>query len=439
MLSIRCVAEASHEIIPSSPYSLKGEKIMLLKRFFAVLLCFAFIFSLSSCLPLQNSDDTGEQSSDSSSESSSFRENSENEYDELEHDRVSGMQEVLFGPAQSDYLFAFPVPQEWSITGTKTDGYSFVRDGKTVGTVTLFGLLPASYTVLESGTERYEDIFLEWFFYADPAESLPEEKYTYLFLYTHLTDEDVQTLAFTVKYTALTDDVLESYKRAPFIVDKLDELYGGVLRLDPASPRRRILILGNSFLGTSEIGLFLRDMCDASPETRDYIIETGGHVSVSSSWSTYVPLIRQGEYAAVFMCGFYSDVDVTAFQDYVDACDFSNTPLAIFPAHNEECGAKAAEKYPDVVYLNWKGEINALIKTGVAWSDFCINDRHKHSTPLAGYVGAHMIYRALFEEIPEYRQRYGSLSYEEIELKLGSYTTTGAVPVIHDSKIRYLE
>ena len=50
--------------------------------------------------------------------------------------------------------------------------------------------------------------------------------------------------------------------------------------------------------------------------------------------------------------------------------------------------------------LSWKEEIDALISGGVRYDDMCMNDMHQHSTPLAGYVGAHLIYRNLFDKIP---------------------------------------
>ena len=79
-------------------------------------------------------------------------------------------------------------------------------------------------------------------------------------------------------------------------------------------------------------------------------------------------------------------------------------------------------------------EINSLIKAGRDKWDFCINDAHLHSTPLAGYVGAHMIYRAIYGEVPQ-GDMTSSISYKEIKNVLGDYVKT-ANP---DSSIMYLE
>ncbi len=42
-----------------------------------------------------------------------------------------------------------------------------------------------------------------------------------------------------------------------------------------------------------------------------------------------------------------------------------------------------------------------LLDFGVDKWDMCIDDYHKHSKPLAGYVGAHMICRAVYGEAPK--------------------------------------
>ena len=148
--------------------------------------------------------------------------------------------------------------------------------------------------------------------------------------------------------------------------------------------------------------------------------------------------MRAGYFAAVFMCGFYSTYDVPAFETFVNACKASGTPLAIFPAHNESSDELAVKAYPDVYFVNWKGEINALISDGVDRWDMCIDDYHKHSTPMAGYVGAHMIYRALYGEIPPVVSQYGSLYHSDVTKTLGEYyVKTGTVPLIKSNVTIY--
>lgn len=143
--------------------------------------------------------------------------------------------------------------------------------------------------------------------------------------------------------------------------------------------------------------------------------------------------MKHGRYAAVFMCGFYSSNDVASFKTFADLCKQSDTPIVIFPAHNERGGDSAANTYSDVYYLNWKGELDALISSGVDRWDLCVDDDYDHSLPLAGYVGAHMIYRAVFNEIPPTLEDYGSVLHSTVVEKLGDYARTGSIYLLKDS------
>ena len=104
--------------------------------------------------------------------------------------------------------------------------------------------------------------------------------------------------------------------------------------------------------------------------------------------------------------------------------------LVIFPAHNENATViqRAIDSDDTLYYLPWRDEINALIGAGVDFWDMCINDMHKHSTPLAGYVGAHMIYRAIFGEVPGDVYISDEVNADTIKEKLGeTYVTTGVI------------
>ena len=78
-----------------------------------------------------------------------------------------------------------------------------------------------------------------------------------------------------------------------------------------------------------------------------------------------------------------------------------------------------------------------LIENGIDWLEFCIPDEHSHSTELAGYVGAHMIFRALFGECPIVSAR-PSLKYDETIEILRPYIRHGALQVIAEEDIFYL-
>ena len=109
------------------------------------------------------------------------------------------------------------------------------------------------------------------------------------------------------------------------------------------------------------------------------------------------------------------------------ACDISNTMLIMFPAHNENSASiSAAQKAnPSVRILNWRSElVNLIAEHGVDRWALCINDTYEHSTPLAGYVGAHMIYRAIYGETPK-KGLTQSISQYYVDSILGSYSSEG--------------
>lgn len=201
-----------------------------------------------------------------------------------------------------------------------------------------------------------------------------------------------------------------------------------------------MLILGNSFIGTSQIGGILKAMCAAGGQNTTVEAVSIGYATVSSyaEDGTFPELIRSGNYGIVLMCGFYNSDATEKLRHFVDACRASDTMLVIFPAHNESASviSSACSKWKDDAYvLDWKGEIDALIQyQGISRSDFCIDDQHQHSTPLAGFVGAHMIYRALYNRIPPAVSGL-NMSTASARRYLGSYVDTGCFTKIDESEI----
>ncbi len=278
------------------------------------------------------------------------------------------------------------------------------------------------------------EVSVEYSLRADPAISDINERYFHKYVFRYTAEGVSRTVTLTLKYPYIDDGAIEQLEDSIFLRETHNDLHMGAVSLTAADRGKPILILGNSFIGTSDIGAILQSMCDAGHKN-DYpvVAVSVGYAEIADSWGDYLAPMRNGEYAAVFMCGFYGSDDVEAFGDYVDACHASGTPIAMFPAHNEGNGGLAVRRYPDVLCLNWKEEIDSLIAHGMQWSDFCIDDAHQHSNPLAGYVGAHMIYRALYGEMPSAR------ACRELATQLGDYATTGRVPVVDLSQIRYIE
>ena len=204
------------------------------------------------------------------------------------------------------------------------------------------------------------------------------------------------------------------------------------LSFESGNGKNTVMILGNSFVSTSRIGNILGDIC--TPDQISYIDAVSlPNVSIKdyAGSRTFLARIESGEYGMLFMCGLFSNDDVTGLEKIYEACQKSGTVLVLFPAHNEDRKRiKAAqEKYPELVTVDWKEEVEQLIYSGVDKWDMCMKDGPEHSTPLAGYVGASMIYRALFGEMPTkaVTQQVSGVTQGYIKTKLGAYLETGKI------------
>jgi len=163
-----------------------------------------------------------------------------------------------------------------------------------------------------------------------------------------------------------------------------------------------ILILGNSFIYSSQVFRILQDMARDNNVNLTVDAESRGYATVQTYASDPLILqkLRNGVYDVVFLCGFYSDMNS---QLEILLNEKSNsTKIVIFPAHNEapDVPYKTKTLYPETGIADWKGFINKLIDMGIDYSRMCIDDMHKHSTNLAGYAGASMIYSYLYKKAP---------------------------------------
>ncbi len=204
---------------------------------------------------------------------------------------------------------------------------------------------------------------------------------------------------------------------------------------------RSIIILGNSFVGSSAVGRILSEMLEVNGKDCRVRAVSRGYAQVGTYTDDAAMMadIGNGYYDAVFICGFYGDEQIENLGILKRVCEKSNTVLVIFPAHNENAGlvSDAAVRYPTLTLLNWKAEIDRLIKDGVDRWDMYVNDAHRHSTPLAGYVGAHMIYRAMYGTMP-FMPISSELSQLDVDEKLGDYAYVGDAKITPESKITYM-
>ncbi len=242
-----------------------------------------------------------------------------------------------------------------------------------------------------------------------------------------------------VDYTSLDDSALVRLDRFSETEKITKTSWENNIPLSKGNGKKSVLILGNSFIQTSNIRQILTKMMDAGNRGIYVDASSRGYATVPKylDWNIEINRVRAGEYGILFMCGIYSQEDAAALPELIKACKVSNTVLVLFPAHNEnkEVVEKAAEMYSNDLYLlNWQGEIDMLINSKIVgrW-DMCYDDAHDHSTTLAGFVGAHMIYRAMFGEIPP--EISGDMSTKKAQSYLKNYVTTGALSNIYESQI----
>ena len=328
-------------------------------------------------------------------------------------------------------ILSLAFPTEWSLSQGES-GYDISRDGEKIGELCLGEASgQEGETVCFNETDTNGGVAYDWSIIHRGGE------FFHRVVYSCEIDGVERKTTLEVGYAELDEFCMKRARFSISIKETSTDPGMGIIKLSDKAKSKPILILGNSFIGSSDVGEILDVMCIAGGK-HEVIGVSVGMATVSGNWQEYVADMRSGSYAAVFMCGFYGSSDVTAFGTFVDACKASGTPIVIFPAHNENTEAGAVNTYPDAYFIDWKGEINALISAGVDCWDMCIDDYHKHSTPMAGYVGAHMIYRALYGEIPPVVSQYGSLYHSDVTKTLGDhYVKTGTVPLIKSDTIIY--
>ncbi len=200
-----------------------------------------------------------------------------------------------------------------------------------------------------------------------------------------------------------------------------------------------ILVIGNSFIASSEIGIIYNKIARGSGKGELMMAVAEGYATVKTYAENedVINCIENGDWSAVFVCGFYGDMN-HHLGIIKRACNKSGTKLIIFPAHNENRAMieSAKREYPDLLCLDWKREIDELITQGRDKWDFCYDDEHLHSTPLAGYVGAMMIWRAIYGEMPSVE--INCIDQDYCDSILGDYITSPAIKLIDISKISFL-
>ncbi len=356
-------------------------------------------------------------------------------YESIERIATASYTSGIYG-AESDYtLINLSFPSQWTLV-KNINAFDVVRDGKTVGIFCKGEPSDISdWTVLKTDADTFSGGNVEKIIERRGAR--PTSEYRYRYVYSFETEGTVRTFTLAVACAEIDAPTEAALISEASTTPRFQSPTVGML--SELKDIESILIVGNSFIGTSDIHATLEYMLTANSKQLTVDSESRGMAGVGTYMSDQNIMrdLRRGKYDALFICGFYSNTEADYLRSIKAACDESNTLLVIFPAHNELSSAVdyAMKKYSSVYLLNWQKEINNLIRaTPLTRLDFCYNDSYAHSTPLAGYVGAHMIYRAIYGELPKRSSRLSS--YEN---KLTDYIQTADIVEIDKNLVTYFE
>lgn len=317
---------------------------------------------------------------------------------------------------------ALQLPKDWELT-LENGAYTIEREGEKLGSFGFESAESDGWTLVEDysragGNQLSVNKLIE------SRGSGKKVEYRYVFEYEYKEGDESYKLYLTAPYVELDANAADKLYQLCAINAKSAVTDGSLSHLAD----KNILILGNSFIGSSQIGYVLADMITLNNKYLGVAPIGRGYATVATyiADEALMARIANGDFDGVFICGFYSDPEAENLKVLKTFCDSSDTTLVIFPAHNEfDTPINLAQKAcPDLPFLNWRGELNSLIETGVDKWDLCVDDAHGHSTVYAGLVGAHMIYRSIYGEIPIIDGMY-SLNVSAAKEILGSYLETG--------------
>ena len=361
-------------------------------------------------------------------------------YEGIDRRPSTNFESTVYAYTNDSVLLKISHPTEWEMVRGE-DGFNILRGGVKIGSLCGGNAEDtAAFSILESDTLTVGDVRVTKYIEMGSGEG--DLRFRYVYKYP--SNGYMRTVTLTADYREVDEALERKLYINLFTEEKFESDTLGVLSGDfeNRTDIPTVLILGNSFIGTSKIGNILREMlengekdCYVEAVSRGY-----ARVGTYTKDQNLMASIRAGQYTAIFICGFYGEEEVYNLGLLKEACDASGTLLVIFPAHNEGASIvqNAVATYPSLLCLNWKAELDGLIADGVNRWSLCIDDAHLHSTPLAGYVGAHMIYRALWGEMP-FAPVSTTLGQDYIDSILGEYAYVGDAEVYDEHPITYLD
>ena len=388
--------------------------------------------------PEESTTETPEESTTETPEESTPEENEDLAYLDIPIQKPRGYMSREYGLKNSSFYVKLKFYLDWERIDDGEGGCSLWRNGAEIGRI-IAGEAPDANewkTVYRKDSVPSVLNVTEYLERCGTGETL---RFRHRFCYRYMERGEERLITLMLNYGE-ADTYVQNQLRdnALFIEHHTDPMYGALSHLQ----NKPIIVLGNSFIASSCIDYIYNEIAAKSGKLPMMDAQARGYASISTyaNDSALLARIAKGEWSAVFLCGFYGR-DETSVGIIKNACNKSNTQLIIFPAHNESDAMlnTSISPHPELLKINWKREIDLLIGEGRSKWDFCINDAHLHSTELAGYVGAMMIWRAIWGEMPNVTLTSGLIDQEWADSILGEYLKSPTFELADTSKITFLE
>ena len=194
--------------------------------------------------------------------------------------------------------------------------------------------------------------------------------------------------------------------------------------LDKSQPHR-ILVLGNSFIWTSDVDGQLLELASANGVRLEVTRHAVGYSQAAGHYQDIFvqqlyPEVFENYYDVILLQTIYQFNDYLAVGDFLTAMDRYGieAQLLLFPAENEGGYAENAKAdYPKARLANWK-QLLFEVKYNLGFGNALnFDDDIQHSSPLAGFAGEEFVgyvgrHRegsvGLLNVFPQYRRRgYG--------------------------------
>ena len=346
-------------------------------------------------------------------------------------------QRGYYGFSDTDMILTLNFPSEWTMQ-EGNNGLSILHGEKAVGRLVIGDAEDnADWKMLTCATRNQSNgTTLK---VVESQEVNGRLSFRYRYVYTYGQGAQAKRITLTADCAEIGTRTEQKLMNGGFTSKYKNQICGTLMHLEEP---QSILVLGNSFIGSSNIVSILQEMLTRNGKSCTVYSDARGGALVGNfaNDTALMNKLRSGKYDLVLMGGFYGGNEtVQDFNVVQAACRESNTALVMFPAHNENESviSMALSGSPTPLCLHWKKELDLLIEDGVDRWDLCVDDYYDHSKPLAGYVGAHMVYRALYGEAPANSLKT-SISQGSVNSILGDYVTSKDLRLCAEADIIYL-